>query len=71
MSDNNTKPTFKWIYPEFDEPAPRGKNLLLLTDGGTPTIGIWGPGFIAWADYPERDITKEPQPYYKNYGRKP
>ena len=64
------QPEIFWQYPDAgDEPAPKGQNILLLTLGRTPTIGIWGAGFIAWAKFPQRDVSKEPQPYYKGYGK--
>jgi hypothetical protein len=60
-----------WRYPEAgDEPAPKGVNVLLLTDGGSTTIGIWGAGVVAWHPQPKRVRSKEPTPYYKNYGSK-
>jgi hypothetical protein len=58
-----------WRYPEQDGLPPLGINCLLLTLGGTVTIGQWvADGFLAWSPFPIRIQANEPTPYYAMYG---
>lgn len=39
----------------YDEPAPKGEKLLLLTEGRVAVIGTWGAGCVAWSYLPPVD----------------
>jgi hypothetical protein len=53
MSDPNhpTNPTWELYDPEV-RPAPRGKSLLLINEGGVLTRGTWYTGALAWGYKP-------------------
>jgi hypothetical protein len=53
-------PTTAWRYDMAA--CPRGRKLLLLTDGGIAVIGQLADnprGYMAWAPLPDRDKAKE------------
>ena len=53
MSDPKHPTNKKWeLYDPDIRPAPRGKDLLLINEGGTLTIGTWYEGALAWGDKP-------------------
>lgn len=62
MSENVNMPAVSvpaaevhWRDPDWCDP-PRGRKLLLLTEGGVAVIGVWRDdgGFTAWSPLPKR-----------------
>ena len=49
------------VFWRYEEPAPRGVKLLLLTSGGVAVIGEWSTNsnLVAWSPLPRRDKAKE------------
>lgn len=56
-------------YWRYDEPAPKGVKILLLTVGAVAVIGVWegepGEHFIAWSPLPKRNKEKETALYFR------
>lgn len=52
-----------WRYPAAGEPAPKGTDVCLLTEGGIQVTGVWSDdgGFIAWAPKIKRNKAIEAQ----------
>lgn len=53
MSDpkHPTNPNWELFDPDI-RPAPRGKDLLLINEGGVLITGTWYDGALAWGDKP-------------------
>lgn len=54
MSDpkHPTNPAWE-LYDPIIRPAPKGRDLLLINEGGTLTIGTWYAGALAWGYAPK------------------
>lgn len=57
----------------YEEPAPLGEKLLLLTVGGIAVIGTWamqrGDMYLAWSYLPKRDKEQEAK-VFKRFSRR-
>lgn len=59
-------PPGEWLHPEDHEP-PKGSKILMLNQGGTLAIGIWGEGMAVWMPLPK--LSKDMKERLRSEGR--